>query len=101
MVNAIACEVTRVNIARRSIVRIQRAPDTAFAPRVPVFVRKDGKEWIVVKWIKKLYSVSQIAVGMGISIWKLKLVCASPCGPVTIVPKVRVCFCYPRLLTKQ
>lgn len=77
------------NTARKSIVHIQLAQATVSAPRALVYVKKAGKEPIVVKWTRKLCSVFPIAVVMEISILRLKLASASPCGRVMIVRRVR------------
>ena len=71
------------------IVHIQHVRAMDIVRLVFVSVKKDGKDRIVVQWIKMHYNVYPIALDMVHSIWIHKHAIAKPNGAVMIVQKVK------------
>lgn len=71
------------------IVHIQHVLDMAIAQKEHVFVRKVGKVWTVLQWIKMRYNVYQIVQDMEHLIWIHNRVIVKPNGVVMTVLKVK------------
>lgn len=76
------------NFNEQLIVHTRRAPAMDIVRLVHAFAKKDGRDRIVVLWIKMRYNVYPTAVDTVHSIWILKRAIVKPNGAATIVQKV-------------
>lgn len=89
MESALVSEAIKANFALILTALIQLVRATGSVSKEHVFARKAGRDWTVLRWIKMLFSVCQIAQDMGLSMLILRLARVMQGGLEKTVPKVK------------